>query len=102
MRRSLSSCLDATRMWRRTERVSLEKKPSTRLSQEPCLSPHAPMRRQRIEKRFDDLVANVRTRENSSLGQWRLFVSVLRELVDAFAMKIGHLGERWWISARFH
>jgi hypothetical protein len=24
-------------MWRRTERASLEKKPSTRLSQEPCL-----------------------------------------------------------------
>src|SRR6266436_8973995 len=37
MRRSLSSCLEATRMWRRTERASLEKKPSTRLSQEPCL-----------------------------------------------------------------
>src|ERR1700746_278507 len=37
MMRSLSSCLDATRMWRSTERASLEKKPSTRLSQEPCL-----------------------------------------------------------------
>ena len=37
MRRSLSSCLEVTRMWRRTERASLEKKPSTRLSQEPCL-----------------------------------------------------------------
>src|SRR5208337_3244097 len=37
MMRCLSSCLDATRMWRRTERASLEKKPSTRLSQEPCL-----------------------------------------------------------------
>src|SRR5207245_11654109 len=37
MRRSLSSCLEETRMWRRTERASLEKKPSTRLSQEPCL-----------------------------------------------------------------
>jgi len=36
MMRSLSSCLDVTRMWRSTERVSLEKKPSTRLSQEPC------------------------------------------------------------------
>src|SRR5215813_6805463 len=35
MMRSLSSCLDATRMWRSTERVSLEKKPSMRLSQEP-------------------------------------------------------------------
>jgi len=33
----LEFCLDATRMWRRTERASLEKKPSTRLSQEPCL-----------------------------------------------------------------
>src|ERR1019366_8189224 len=37
MMRSLSSCLDATRMWRRTERANLEKKPSTRFSQEPCL-----------------------------------------------------------------
>src|SRR6266481_7163266 len=36
MMRSLSSCLEVTRMWRRTERASLEKKPSTRLSQEPC------------------------------------------------------------------
>ena len=35
--RSLSSFLDATRIWRSTERASLEKKPSTRLSQEPCL-----------------------------------------------------------------
>ena len=35
--RSLSSCLEVTRMWRRTERASLEKKPSTRLSHEPCL-----------------------------------------------------------------
>ena len=33
--RSLSSCLEATRMWRRTERASLEKKPSIRLSREP-------------------------------------------------------------------
>src|SRR5271165_5125268 len=37
MMRFLSSCLDATRIWRSTERASLEKKPSTRLSQEPCL-----------------------------------------------------------------
>src|SRR5260221_10128865 len=37
MMRSLSSCLDATRMWRRTERASFEKKPSTRFSHEPCL-----------------------------------------------------------------
>src|SRR5260370_15756082 len=37
MMRSLSSCFDATRMWRRTERANLEKNPSTRLSQEPCL-----------------------------------------------------------------
>jgi hypothetical protein len=33
----LESCLDVTRMWRRTDRASLAKKPSTRLSQEPCL-----------------------------------------------------------------
>src|SRR5436190_12358652 len=37
MMRSLSSCLDATRMWRRTERANLEKKPSIRFSQEPCV-----------------------------------------------------------------
>jgi hypothetical protein len=32
-----SSCFEATLMWRRTERANLEKKPSMRLSQEPCL-----------------------------------------------------------------
>jgi hypothetical protein len=37
MRRSLSSCLDDTRMWRRTERASLEKKPSKRFNHELCL-----------------------------------------------------------------
>src|SRR6266403_5814435 len=37
MMRSLSSCFDPTLMWRRTERANLEKKPSMRLSQEPCL-----------------------------------------------------------------
>jgi hypothetical protein len=35
--RSLSSCLDETRIWRSTEQASLEKKPSTRLSQKSCL-----------------------------------------------------------------
>jgi hypothetical protein len=33
----LSSCFDVTRIWRRTERANLEKKPSIRLSHEPCL-----------------------------------------------------------------
>ena len=37
MMRCLSSCFDVTRMWRRTARANLEKKPSIRLSQEPCL-----------------------------------------------------------------
>jgi len=37
MMRSLSSCFEVTRMRRRTERANLEKKPSMRLSQEPCL-----------------------------------------------------------------
>jgi hypothetical protein len=36
MMRSLSSCFDSTLMWRRTKRANLEKKPSMRLSQEPC------------------------------------------------------------------
>ena len=35
VRRSLSSCLERTRMWRRTERASFEKKPSMRLSHDP-------------------------------------------------------------------
>ena len=34
----LSSAFEATRMRRRTERAIFEKKPLTRLSQEPCLS----------------------------------------------------------------
>ena len=33
----LSSCFEVTRMWRSTERANLEKKPSMRLSHEPCL-----------------------------------------------------------------
>ena len=37
MMRCLSSCFDVTRIWRRTERANLEKKPSIRLNQEPCL-----------------------------------------------------------------
>src|SRR5665647_3789121 len=35
--RSLSSCFEVTRMWRKTDRANLEKKPSMRLSHEPCL-----------------------------------------------------------------
>jgi hypothetical protein len=35
----MSSCLDVTRIWRRTDRASLEKKPSTRLSHEPWACP---------------------------------------------------------------
>jgi hypothetical protein len=37
MMRSLSSCFEVARMWRRTERANLEKKPSMRFSHEPCL-----------------------------------------------------------------
>ena len=37
MRYLAGSCFDVTRIWRRTERANLEKKPSIRLSQEPCL-----------------------------------------------------------------
>jgi hypothetical protein len=38
MMRSLSSCFEVTRMRRRIEWANLEKKPSMRLSQEPCLA----------------------------------------------------------------
>ncbi len=34
--RPLSPCFKAARIWRNTERASLEKKPSMRFSQEPC------------------------------------------------------------------
>src|ERR1700736_402856 len=37
MMRCLSSCFEVTRMWRKTDRANLEKKPSMRLSHEPCL-----------------------------------------------------------------
>ena len=36
MMRSLSSCFEVTRIWRSTERANLEKKPSIKLSHEPC------------------------------------------------------------------
>jgi thioesterase domain-containing protein len=66
-------------------------------------TPQAPMRRWRITKdRFADLRADARNREGSILGQSRLIVGVLRELVNTFARQIGHQGERWWVSARFH
>src|ERR1700732_1892375 len=35
--RDLSSTFEATRIWRSIDRAILEKNPSTRLSQEPCL-----------------------------------------------------------------
>src|SRR5580700_10902878 len=47
MMRSLSSCFDATRMCLRTERANLEKKPSMRLSQEPCLGVKVKVKRPR-------------------------------------------------------
>src|SRR6202158_5227691 len=34
--RSLSSCFEVTRMWRKTDRANLEKKPSMRLTHDPC------------------------------------------------------------------
>src|SRR5204863_7573340 len=37
IRRCLSSCLELTRIWRSTERASLEKKPSMRVSHDPCV-----------------------------------------------------------------
>jgi thioesterase domain-containing protein len=66
-------------------------------------TPQAPMRRWRITKElFGDLRADPRNKERSPLGQWRLIVGVLRELVNRSARKIGRQGERWWVSARFH
>ena len=41
----LSSALDATRIWRSIERVIFEKKPSTRLSHEPCLGVNTKQKR---------------------------------------------------------
>ena len=43
--RSFSSCLDATRIWRSADRASFEKKPSTRLSHEPCLGVNTKVKR---------------------------------------------------------
>src|SRR5438445_8232750 len=41
----LSSCLELTRMWRSTERASLEKKPSMRLSHDPCVGVNVKVKR---------------------------------------------------------
>src|SRR5215813_4151535 len=45
IRRSLSSCLERTRMWRRTERASFEKKPSMRLSHDPWVGVNVKVKR---------------------------------------------------------
>src|ERR1700737_2197661 len=45
IRRSLSSSLQLTRMWRSTERASLEKKPSMRLSHDPCVGVNVKVKR---------------------------------------------------------
>ena len=45
IRRSFSSCLELTRMWRSTERASLEKKPSMRLSHDPCVGVNVKVKR---------------------------------------------------------
>ena len=45
IRRCLSSCLEVTRMWRNTERASLEKKPSMRLSHEPWVGVNVKVKR---------------------------------------------------------
>ena len=45
VRRSLSSCLERTRMWRRTERASFEKKPSMRLSHDPWVGVNVKVKR---------------------------------------------------------
>src|SRR5262249_44706628 len=45
IRRSPSSCLELTRMWRSTERASLEKKPSMRLSHDPCVGVNVKVKR---------------------------------------------------------
>ena len=51
MMRSLSSCFEVTRMWRKTERANLEKKPSMRLSHEPCLGVKVNSNVQAVERR---------------------------------------------------
>src|ERR1019366_9462412 len=59
MMRSLSSCLDETRIWRSTERARLEKKPSTRLSQEPCFGLPGDMRGMIVEDEVDRGVGRI-------------------------------------------
>src|SRR5262252_1533886 len=45
IRRSPSWCLELTRMWRSTARASLEKKPSMRLSHDPCVGVNVKVKR---------------------------------------------------------
>src|SRR6516225_6751444 len=45
IKRSPSSCLELTRMWRSPERASLEKRPSMRLSHDPCVGVNVKVKR---------------------------------------------------------
>src|SRR3977135_1391074 len=57
MMRSLSSCFEVTRMWRRTERANLEKKPSMRFSHEPGLGGKVKAKRPRWREPSHALVS---------------------------------------------
>jgi thioesterase domain-containing protein len=64
-------------------------------------TPQAPMRRLLVtKKQFGDMLA--RARDKRTFAKWRIAVGIFRVLVIAFARKIGDLGKRWWLWARFH
>jgi thioesterase domain-containing protein len=66
-----------------------------------AVTPQVPMRRWRVTKeQFGNLLTQASNRR--CFGELAVVVGVFRELVRAFARKIGDWGERWWVAARFY
>ena len=106
MMRSLSSCLEVTRMWRRTERASLEAtldeiepgavlgredefESTGRLLGEPSLGLLGDVRRMIVEDQLDRCVGRVRgVEELEDLNEFAAAVAVLDEGVDLASEQI--------------
>src|SRR6266566_9501254 len=98
MRRSLSSCLEETRMWRRTERASLEKKPSTRLMKlkpaggllgEPSSGLSGDMRGMIVEDQMDRRVGRIgRVDELEELDELPATVAILHQGVNLAGQQV--------------
>src|SRR2546421_572860 len=87
--RSLSSCLEVTRMWRSTERASLEKKPSMRLSHDPCVGVNVKVKRPIRRCRSARLEAGFLVVRND--GEGAAITAVLTPALLSFRLQHRHL-----------